>query len=298
MSLLRFHKGKSIHNETVENLKCLKRLGYTIGQKIGQGAYSKVCIALFTRGDVRKKIACKIINKKRARSELMTKFLPREISIMSIIDHPNIVNVVNIMEINNTLYMFMDYCKNGDLLEYLRTHGELSQRRTKYFFTQIVDAVQYLHNGNIAHRDLKCENIFLTHNYTVKLGDFGFARRSCDDEQRSILSSTYCGSAAYAAPEVLQGIPYDPRMLDVWSLGCILFIMLFASMPFDDSNITKMLKSQREKSACFNVCSVWSSSPSLCDLFKNLLEPDVAKRYNIAEIASSKWLQEVQCVQI
>ncbi|KAB0794593.1 hypothetical protein PPYR_11432 [Photinus pyralis] len=208
MSLFRFHKSKSIYNETIENFKCLKRLGYVIGQKIGEGAYSKVCIALFTRGDVQKKLACKIINKKRARSELMNKFLPREISIVSMIDHPNIVNVLNILEINNTLYMFMDYCKNGDLLEYLRTH-------------------------------------------------------------------------------------------DVWSLGCILFIMLFASMPFDDSNVTKMLRSQQEKSAYFDVCRVWrNSSPALCDLFNNILEPDAAKRCNIAEIASSKWLQEEHCVQI
>ncbi|KAK5645017.1 hypothetical protein RI129_006317 [Pyrocoelia pectoralis] len=297
MSLSRNYKIINRNNETSENVKCLKQLGYIIGKKIGEGAYSKVCVALFTHNGVRTKIACKIINKKNVHSDLMKKFLPREISIISMIDHPNIINILNILEINKVVYMFMEHCKNGDLLEYIRTHGELSERRTKHFFRQTVDAVQYLHNQNIAHRDLKCENIFLTQNNTVKLGDFGFARKSIDDNTgKKLLSNTYCGSAAYAAPEVLQGIPYDPKMYDVWSTGCILFIMLFASMPYDDSNVRQMLKNQREKSACLTVrCTFDDVSPSLIDLFNNILEPDASKRYTITEIASSKWLQELYC---
>lgn len=119
----------------------------------------------------------------------------------------------------------MDYCRNGDLLEYIKNHGPLCEDKAKrYFryrtmyyiklprdvqqnlfcFRQLTSAVQYLHALEIAHRDLKCENIFLTINNSIKLGDFGFARHCIDDLGECILSDTFCGSAAYAAPEILQ----------------------------------------------------------------------------------------------
>ncbi|KAF5278786.1 hypothetical protein FQR65_LT15514 [Abscondita terminalis] len=220
-------------------------------------------------------------------------------SILSAIDHPNIVPVSNIIDINDVLYIFMDYCKNGDLLEYIRKHGPLNQIKTKKYFRQIVDAVQYLHNCNIAHRDLKCENILLTQDDKVKLGDFGFAR-NCTDKLtgKKTFSTTYCGSAAYAAPEILQGIPYDPKMYDIWSIGCILFIMLSAAMPFDDSNIKKMLKSQLEKTAYLTTICFWrAKSPNLIELFSNILEPDASRRYTINDVANCKWLKEIVCAR-
>ncbi|CAB0008643.1 unnamed protein product [Nesidiocoris tenuis] len=110
---------------------------------------------------------------------------------------------------------------------------------------QLVDAVGYLHTREIAHRDLKCENIMLSDKDTIKIADFGFARWCCDLVTRKrVLSDTFCGSAAYAAPEILQGIKYNPKMYDVWSLGCILFIMICGTMPFDDKDIKKMMKIQ------------------------------------------------------
>lgn len=77
--------------------------------------------------------------------------------------------------------------------------------------------------------------------------DFGFARWCRDEKGRRILSDTFCGSTAYAAPEILQGTTYNPKMYDSWSLGCILFIMLTASMPFDDEDIPSMIRAQKNK---------------------------------------------------
>ncbi|KAK4876387.1 hypothetical protein RN001_012809 [Aquatica leii] len=279
----------------IENLRYLKHIGYSIGRRIGEGTYSRVCVALHEQDGVQKKLACKIVNRKHAEAEFIKRFLPREINIISVINHPNIVAVSNIVEINQIIYIFMDYCKHGDLLEYIRQNGVVSQTKAKIYFRQIVDAVQYLHNRNIAHRDLKCENVFLTDNNKVKLGDFGFARVCIDKLTGSkVFSSTYCGSAAYAAPEILKGVPYDPKMYDIWSMGCILFIMLSAAMPFDDTNLTKMLKSQMNKTACLTSACVWQAkSPSLSDLFSNLLEPDVSKRYTINDVVNCQWLKEI-----
>ncbi|KAF5283741.1 hypothetical protein FQA39_LY17238 [Lamprigera yunnana] len=278
----------------VENMKILKTIGYRIGKKIGEGTYSRVCIALHSKNGRHKKVACKIINKKRAEVEFIKHFLPREIRIVSKIRHPNIVSVSNIFEINNFIYIFMDYCIHGDLLDYILKYGALSRNQAKRYFRQIADAVRYLHDKNIAHRDLKCENILFAPKCQIKLGDFGFAR-SCVDKKtgNSVLSSTYCGSAAYAAPEILQGIPYDPKMYDIWSMGCVLFVMLSASMPFDDTNLKKMLKSQLEKNELF-LPRVWKKEcPDLMTLLSNLLEPDVTKRYTITEVVNCPWLNEI-----
>lgn len=98
----------------------------------------------------------------------------------------------------------MDYCRHGDLLEYIKYFGGFPEGKAKLYFMQIVEAVNYLHDFDIAHRDLKCENIFLMANNRVKLGDFGFARTCTDQLGRKVFSDTFCGSAAYAAPEILK----------------------------------------------------------------------------------------------
>ncbi|GFY40287.1 hypothetical protein TNIN_311601 [Trichonephila inaurata madagascariensis] len=111
----------------------------------------------------------------------------------------------------------------------------------------MVNALKYLHGLNIAHRDLKCENIMIDDNHNIKLIDFGFCRSTVDAFGRRKLSETFCGSTAYAAPEVLQGLAYNPMMYDVWSLGCVLYIMTTGMMPFDDSHIRKMVTNQLKR---------------------------------------------------
>lgn len=101
----------------------------------------------------------------------------------------------------------MDYCRHGDLLEYIKYFGCFPEGKAKHYFMQIVEAVNYLHDIDIAHRDLKCENIFLLANNRVKLGDFGFARTCTDRLGKKVFSDTFCGSAAYAAPEILKVTP-------------------------------------------------------------------------------------------
>jgi len=101
--------------------------------------------------------------------------------------------------------------------------------------------LKYLHDLDIAHRDLKCENVLLTTSYNVKLADFGFARYFGDNNKKS---ETFCGSVSYAPPEIIRGSPYDPRLADLWSIAVILFVMVNKGMPFDDSVLKKMYECQ------------------------------------------------------
>lgn len=110
---------------------------------------------------------------------------------------------------------------------------------------------------------------------------------------KRILSKTYCGSAAYAAPEILQGQPYNPKLYDIWSLGCILFIMLCGSMPYDDRDVRKMLKTQLETKVKFPSRTNEKLDPFAKDLIYHMLEVDVTKRYNIDKVLKHKWLEDL-----
>ena len=109
----------------------------------------------------------------------------------------------------NKIYMMLEYANGGDLLAYIqKLNGPIPDNETKLWMTQMCDALKFLHRIDISHRDLKLENLLIDSARNVKLCDFGFCKElSILDE----LSMTYCGSKAYASPEILQGQPYDPK---------------------------------------------------------------------------------------
>lgn len=190
-----------------------------------------------------------------------------------------------------TLYARLRYADNGDLLDFIKRNGVVPEQQAKLWFRQMASGLQYLHNKNIAHRDLKCENILLSRRFNVKLADFGFARFCVDEEGRRVLSQTYCGSAAYAAPEVVNGTPYNPKLSDIWSLGIILFIMLNASMPFDDSNLRKLLKDQMTRNWVFRTRVRDTISSAAKSIVRHILEPDITLRLTLERVISHDWVR-------
>lgn len=152
---------------------------------------------------------------------------------------------------------------------------------------------RYIHNNNVAHRDIKSENILLDRYFNVKLTDFGFCREVGKDKAgKAILSKTYCGSAAYVAPEVLQSTPYDPKQSDIWSLGVVLFVMVNNALPFDDSDLARMVQRQLARQWHFSSKVVEKLSSELKDLIRSMLEPDPLKRPNLARIMKHPWLRD------
>jgi len=260
----------------------LKRRGYTLGSILGEGSYAKVKWA--TSEKYGRKVALKIISKKKAPVDFQQKFLPRELEVMKILDHPNIIRLFDIIFINDKIVMVMEMAGHGDLLEYVKLRGAIPDEKAKVMYAQLVSAVDYLHSLNIVHRDLKCENILLDIENNIKLSDFGFSRFQHPDQ----MSRTYCGSAAYAAPEVLQGIPYHGTAYDVWSLGVVLYIMVCGSMPYDDSDVKKMIRYQLERKVGF------SKSKKISDdakhLIHGILEANIELRFKISDIKQSAWL--------
>ncbi|ELK25175.1 PREDICTED: testis-specific serine/threonine-protein kinase 1 [Myotis davidii] len=273
----------------MDDAAVLKRRGYILGINLGEGSYAKVKSAYSER--LKFNVAVKIIDRKRAPTDFLEKFLPREIEILIMLNHRSIVKTYEIFETSEgKVYIIMELGVQGDLLDFIKSRGALREDDARKKFHQLSLAIKYCHNLDIVHRDLKCENLLLDKDFNIKLSDFGFSKRCLRDESGLlILSKTFCGSAAYAAPEVLQGIPYQPKVYDIWSLGVILYIMVCGSMPYDDSNIKKMLRIQKEHRINFPRSKHLTNECK--DLIYRMLQPDVHRRLHIEEILSHSWVQ-------
>ncbi|CAF1213414.1 unnamed protein product [Rotaria sordida] len=260
----------------------LARYGLRVGSTLGTGTYAKVKSAYSEQ--LSHKVAIKIINRRKAPTDFQRHFLPRELSILQQINHLHIIQVYDIFSYGSKLCIVMELAKT-DLLDYIKLIGRLNEDKARKMFTQLISAIDYLHQMNIVHRDLKCENVLLDKNFDVKLSDFGFARVIQTNE----LSHTYCGSAAYASCEILQGIPYNAIPADIWSCGVILYIMVYGSMPFDDSNIRKLVRCQLEKKIHFSRYKLLSIECK--QLILSLLEPDIKIRATIIQIKNNDWIK-------
>nr|XP_033811887.1 testis-specific serine/threonine-protein kinase 2 [Geotrypetes seraphini] len=273
----------------MDDATILKKKGYTLGINLGEGSYAKVKSAYSERLKIN--VAVKIIDRKKAPTDFLDKFLPREMDILAAMNHRYIIKTYEIFETSEgKVYMIMELGVQGDLLEFIKCRGALPEDLSRRLFRQLSMAIKYCHDFDIVHRDLKCENLLLDKDFNIKLSDFGFSKRCIrDDNGKIVFSKTFCGSAAYAAPEVLQGVPYQPKVYDIWSLGVILFIMVCGSMPYDDSNIKRMLRIQKEHRIDFPRNK--KLSVECKELIYRMLQPDVARRYTIEDVLSHPWVQ-------
>ncbi|XP_053225028.1 testis-specific serine/threonine-protein kinase 2-like [Podarcis raffonei] len=273
----------------MDDAAILKKRGYIMGGNLGEGSYAKVKSAFSER--LKFDVAVKIIDRKKAPLDFLERFLPREIDILAKVNHRSIIKTYEIFETSDgKVYIVMELGVQGDLLEFIKSKGAMPEDIARKMFRQLCAAIKYCHDSDIVHRDLKCENLLLDKDYHIKLSDFGFSKRLTRDEDGKIIhSKTFCGSAAYAAPEVLQGIPYEPKIYDMWSLGVILYIMVCGSMPYDDSNIRKMLRLQKEHRVHFPKSK--NLTMECKDLIYRMLQPDVARRLHIDDVLSHVWMQ-------
>ncbi|XP_066906057.1 testis-specific serine/threonine-protein kinase 6 isoform X2 [Halyomorpha halys] len=261
--------------------------GYTVEKRLGEGSYAKVFLCKKISNNKCTFLACKVIDTKNAPVDYVNKFLPRELNVLMRIGHPNIIHVDFIFQRKAKYYMFMRYAETGDLLDYLMTRGRVSENRARFWIAQCALALHYIHGINIVHRDIKCENILITESLNVKLCDFGFSRIITPEGY----SSTYCGSIAYTAPEVLRGRPYQPKKSDIWSVGVVLFVMLNRKLPYPDSSPKKVLEKQMARHINHNQKVEELMTPELKAAFQKLLEPDARERYNAAEFLNCDWVK-------
>ena len=159
----------------------------------------------------------------------------REIEILKMCQHPNIIKLVDLFECNEYYFLAIEYCEGRDLFNYMKERNfKISEDRVRELISQIAQGLQYLHSYGIVHRDLKLENIMMTNcsdKATAKLADFGLAQIIGPSEK----SNEPFGTLGYIAPEVLKKEPYS-FSCDLWSLGCVSYALISGSLPFDSSS--------------------------------------------------------------
>lgn len=203
--------------------------------------------------------------------------IEREIVIMKLISHSNVLGLYEVWENKAELYLVLEYVDGGELFDYLVSKGRLCEREAVHYFKQIIQGVSYCHSFNICHRDLKPENLLLDKkNKTIKIADFGMAALEVSNK----LLQTSCGSPHYASPEIVMGKSYHGGPSDVWSCGIILFALLTGHLPFNDDNIKKLLL--KVQSGKYQIPQNLSAEAR--DLIARILVVNPARRLTTEEI--------------
>uniref|UniRef100_A0A8C6SY25 MAP/microtubule affinity-regulating kinase 3 n=1 Tax=Neogobius melanostomus TaxID=47308 RepID=A0A8C6SY25_9GOBI len=262
---------------------------YRLLKTIGKGNFAKVKLARHILTG--REVAIKIIDKTQLNPTSLQK-LYREMRIMKTLNHPNIVQLFEVIETEKTLYLVMEYASGGEVFDYLVSHGRMKEKeaRAKFrqvgassiFVPQIVSAVHYCHQKNIVHRDLKAENLLLDAKANIKIADFGFSNEFSAGSKLD----TFCGSPPYAAPELFQGKKYDGPEVDVWSLGVILYTLVSGSLPFDGQN----LKELRERVLRGKYRVPFYMSTDCEVILRRFLVLNPTKRCSLEQIMKDKWI--------
>ncbi|XP_069063234.1 serine/threonine-protein kinase MARK2 isoform X5 [Pleurodeles waltl] len=252
---------------------------YRLLKTIGKGNFAKVKLARHVLTN--KEVAVKIIDKTQLNSSSLQKLF-REVRIMKVLNHPNIVKLFEVIETEKTLYLVMEYASGGEVFDYLVAHGRMKEKEARAKFRQIVSAVQYCHQKLIVHRDLKAENLLLDADMNIKIADFGFSNEFTFGNKLD----TFCGSPPYAAPELFQGKKYDGPEVDVWSLGVILYTLVSGSLPFDGQN----LKELRERVLRGKYRIPFYMSTDCENLLKKFLILNPSKRGTLEQIMRDRWM--------
>ena len=261
---------------------------YLLNEELGSGGFAKVVQGIHI--PTGEKVAVKIMDKAQIFSEpLNLTRIQREIAILKIVRHKNIIKLYELMETPNKIYLVMEYCNGGELFDYIVSKQHLTERQACRFFQEIINSIEYLHSLNIVHRDLKPENLLLdkiNNKITLKLIDFGIS--NCYSPEK--LLTTPCGTASYAPPEMHKGEEYYGLLTDLWSAGVVLYAMAFGYLPFceddEDTNINNIIDGNYEIPE--------EASPELTDLLLHLLDINPLTRFDLDQIKQHPWFNIVK----
>ncbi|XP_015693355.1 CBL-interacting protein kinase 28 isoform X2 [Oryza brachyantha] len=258
---------------------------YEIGRQLGQGTFGKVYYARNLSSG--QSVAIKMIDKEKILKVGLMGQIKREISIMRLVRHPNILQLFEVMATKSKIYFVLEYAKGGELFHKI-SKAKLNEEAVRKYFQQMISAVDYCHSRGVYHRDLKPENLLLDENETLKVSDFGLSALAESRRQDGLLH-TACGTPAYVAPEVLNRKGYTGSKADVWSCGVILFVLVANYLPFHERNLIEMY---RKIAKADYKCPRYFSA-ELKELLYGILDPDPSTRMSISRIKRSAWYRQL-----
>jgi serine/threonine-protein kinase HSL1, negative regulator of Swe1 kinase len=268
---------------------------WQLGKTLGKGATGRVRLA--KHSVTGQPAAVKIVSKKSAamvQSQSMARMdrsdvqqvvagqrtipfgIEREVVIMKLIEHENVMHLYDVWENRGELYLVLEHVQGGELFDYVSKFGALVEEEAVRLWRQIVAGLSYCHRFGICHRDLKPENILIDSNRNIKLADFGMAAL----QPTGRWLNTSCGSPHYAAPEIILGRPYVGAIADIWSIGIILFAMLNGYLPFDGGDLQSTLT--LVKKGAYHIPS--SMSTDAANLIQRILQRNPDNRITLEAI--------------
>lgn len=252
---------------------------YARGRFLGKGGFAK-CYEI-TDMETKQVFAGKIVPKSLILKQHQREKMTSEIAIHKSLNHANIVGFHGFFEDDDFVFVVLEICRRRSLLELHKRRKAVTEPEARYYMTQLLKGVQYLHNNRVIHRDLKLGNIFLNDDMEVKIGDFGLATKIEFDGERK---KTLCGTPNYIAPEVLckKGHSYE---VDVWSLGCILYTLLVGKPPFETSCLKETYNRIKKNSYTIP----WHINPAAASLIKRMLHADPSQRPTIGELQADEF---------
>jgi len=248
------------------------KTNYVRGKFLGKGGFARVheLIDLNTSAV----LAGKIIHKSRISKPHHKEKITREIELHRSLRHKNVVQFIKHFEDSDNIYILLENCARKSLVHVLKCRQVVTEPETRYYMSQLVHGVDYIHNQNIIHRDLKLGNLFLTNSMAVKIGDFGLATRLGQEKK-----GTICGTPNYISPEVLNKEGHG-FFADIWALGCVMYALLVGQPPFE----TSTLKETYSRIADNHYTVPDTVSSSATGLIKRLLHPLPKSRPTIQSI--------------
>ena len=269
-----------LNQNLIKNFSKTKNEGqFILGKKLGEGTFGIVRVAThYLTGE---KVAVKILDKKKILEETDKTRLEREIKLMKILRHPNIVHLYSVIQTNQYIYLIMEYISGKELFDYIIKKGKLQEIEACKFYQQIISGIEYLHKLKIVHRDLNPENLLLDSKKNIRIVDFGLSNMYPNNE----LLSTACGSPCYAAPEMINGEKYNGLLVDIWSSGIVLYAMICGYLPFEDKDNDILYDKICEGK--FIVPNFISDLAN--DFLHRILNIAPRKRYNLNQIKNHPW---------
>ena len=261
---------------------------YRFTTLLGSGAFGNVweCEHLKTK----EMFACKVMDIDICLQDDIFAHFKNELVIHSKVKHPGITQLRDVMIDGDKIYVFLELCQGGNLAEVVEDSGGLSEQEAKRYFFQIMSAIAYLHELHVAHRDIKLENILITAGDCAKLSDFGL----CKQASEACQMVTTCGTLLYAAPEIINEVPYNGMKIDIWSSGIVLYTMVANHFPWEtdeDMPPDRVMQETARQIVSGEISMPDEFSYELQNLLSNMLELDPDSRPTAKEILEHPWLE-------
>ncbi|KAF7588844.1 serine/threonine-protein kinase KIN2 [Aspergillus hancockii] len=256
---------------------------WALGKTLGAGSMGKVKVAvkIVPRQSTEEHRSSRDAERADRSKEIRT---AREAAIVSLVNHPYICGMRDVVRTNYHWYMLFELVNGGQMLDYIISHGKLKEKQARKFARQIAGALDYCHRNSIVHRDLKIENILISKTGDIKIIDFGLSNLF---SPRGLLK-TFCGSLYFAAPELLQARQYTGPEVDVWSFGIVLYVLVCGKVPFDDQSMPKL--HAKIKQGVFEFPQ--GLSAECRSIISRMLVTDPKQRANLAEIMNHPWMNK------